>query len=103
MTQTNPESSTDRWRQKALAYMRANPHIYDEFYRRCCKAKVHQNRQKLGAKTIWEAMRWDFVTGKRWDESYALNNNYTRTFAEQVVEQNPEDFTGFFDFRNTDR
>ena len=91
---------TDYWRRKAWEFMRAHPHVYDEFYRRCCIAKVHQDRHKLGAKTIWESMRWDAVTGAHYNDEYALNNNFTKAFAERVVDENPEDFAGFFDFRD---
>ena len=95
----SPSSSTDRHRAEAHAFMRQHPQVYEHFYRFCVDAKV-AGVQKLGAKLVWERLRWELkVVGRSEPAKYALNNNYVKTFAERVVEENPEDFTNFFSFR----
>lgn len=54
--------------------------------------------KKIGAKAIWERMRWTMVVEKRLGDGYKLNNNFTSRIVRMVVTQHPE-LSAMFEFR----
>lgn len=56
---------------------------------------------RLGAKAIWERLRWNFMLRKAEGEKYRLNNNYTAYMARFAVDRVPT-LAGFFEFRAVD-
>jgi hypothetical protein len=53
---------------------------------------------KLGAKCIWERLRWNFFLRKPEDQQYKLNNNFTAYAARFAVDRAPE-LADYFEFR----
>ena len=46
--------------------------------------------QKIGAKAIWERMRWEISTNPTYGEYYKFNNNYTSRYARMAIAKNPK-------------
>jgi len=85
-------------REKFEAFHAANPHVFQEFARRALMLR-RQGRERYGAKSIFEGMRWDWA--KRTNDpasDFALNNNYTAFYARLAVERHQE-LEGFFEMR----
>ena len=55
---------------------------------------------KVGAKEIWERLRWHYKARKAEGEEWRLNNNYTAYAARMAMERVPE-LRGFFSVRET--
>ncbi|HSC08080.1 MAG TPA: hypothetical protein VLD59_14740, partial [Steroidobacteraceae bacterium] len=67
-----PESAT--LREAFERFHRENPQVYRLFCRFCDDA-IRAGRKHLGAKMIWERMRW-FARVETTDPEFKLNNNY---------------------------
>lgn len=75
-----------------------HPIVYQELVRlaRVWRASGHA---KLGIKTLFERLRWEWhVGGIRDDEGFKLNNNYTALYARKIMAENP-DLAGLFETR----
>ena len=46
--------------------------------------------QKIGAKAIWERMRWEINMNPTYGEYYKCNNNYTSRYARLAIAKNPK-------------
>lgn len=73
---------------------RENPHIYLAFARFTLEA-VRAGRSKIGAKLIWERLRWyTAVEAHRAPGTpapeYRLNNNWTAYYARKFMRDHPE-------------
>lgn len=78
----------------------ATPHG-QEAYRLFVKyaRAVHARGKRIGAKAIWERMRWQAMVRNRDDqEEYKLNNNYFPRVARKAMREYPE-LEGFFQTR----
>jgi len=78
-------------------YDAENPKVYPLFERFALEA-IGQGKMHLGAKMIWERMRWYAEVETRSDDGYKLNNNYTAFYARKFMELHPE-YRGFFSCR----
>lgn len=68
----------------------ANPHVYRLFERFACEAH-DRGATKVGAKAIWERMRWSvFVETNDPDRQFKLPNNYHALYARMFAARNPE-------------
>ena len=80
-------------------YIRENPKIWQQFRMLAVKLKA-KGIDRYGAKAIWEVLRYELaLKAVTSGEKYALNNNYTSRFARKLMEEEPEEFTGFFELR----
>jgi len=78
---------------------RENPHIYEAFARFTREA-VRAGCRKIGAKLIWERIRWHTaVETRRARGEYRLNNNWTAYYARKFMRDHPE-HQGLFDTRS---
>jgi hypothetical protein len=57
---------------------------------------------KVGAKAIWERLRWHYGVRKEAAERYALNNNYVAYMARFAMDR-AEELKGYFDLREAGR
>lgn len=75
-----------------------NPHVYRAFERFACEAM--RSGQRIGAKAIWERMRWHLMmeTSEHVNGGFKLNNNLTAYYARELMRRRPE-FCGFFEIR----
>lgn len=76
-------------------FHRNNPQVFDLFRRFAEQALLAG--QRVGAKAIFERMRWETAIVTRGD-TYSLNNSYTALYARLLEETDPR-FVGFFEQR----
>ncbi len=58
----------------------------------------HLRGRKIGAKAIWERLRWNHEVRKQEGDDFALNNNYTAHMARMAMDREPA-LRGFFEIR----
>ncbi len=78
------------------AFHAANPQVYDLF-RALTWQMVRAGRAKVGAKMIWERLRWEYAL-RTDDGAYRLNNNYTSRYARLLMANEPA-LAGVFETR----
>ena len=82
-----------------IQFLRDNPTVYPQFRLLAVKLKA-QGIQRWGAKAIWEVLRYELaLKSVTTGEKYALNNNFTSRFPRKLMNEEPEDFAGFFETR----
>lgn len=74
----------------------ANPQVY-ELFRALTWRLVQAGRRKVGAKMVWERIRWEYALATEGD-AYKLNNNLTSRYARLVMEREPA-LAGIFETR----
>ena len=65
-----------------------NPVVFNLFMEFCEEALA--TGQKIGAKAIWERMRWEINMNPTYGEYYKCNNNYTSRYARMAIAKNPK-------------
>ena len=82
-----------------LQFQRDNPSVYPQFRLLAVKLKA-KGIDRWGAKAIWEVLRYEMaLKSVTTGEKYALNNNFTSRFARKLMDEEPEEFAGFFETR----
>lgn len=66
------------------------------FIKLACGAKARGAR--VGAKEVWERLRWHYSMLRTAGEEFALNNNFTAYMARYAADKVPE-LKDFFEFR----
>ena len=89
------QSHADRFRPAFLAWLEANPHVYDEFEARALQ--VARVRRHYGARTIMEVIRHDTVVGNLTGE-WKIDNSVIPDCARLFALLHPE-YAGLFEFR----
>lgn len=80
-------------------FIAENPQIWRQFRLLAVKLKA-KGIDRWGAKAIWEVLRFELaLKAQTTGEKFALNNNYTSRFARKLMEEEPEEFAGFFETR----
>lgn len=74
-------------------YHRENPHIYRLFKRFALEA-IDRGRKHLGAKMIFERIRW-YTQVETTGDPFKINNNYHAYYARLFMRDHP-DYDGFF-------
>jgi hypothetical protein len=74
-------------------FHRENPHVYELFKRFAFEA-IHSGRSALGAKALWERMRW-YASFETTDQQFKLCNNHTAYYARMFMRDFPQ-YDGFF-------
>jgi hypothetical protein len=64
-----------------LEFHAANPSVYNLFVSFAREAK-NTGAGSVGAKAVWERLRWEVATDIRYRGEFKLNNNYTRKWLE---------------------
>ena len=83
-----------------VQFLRDNPTVYPQFRLLAVKLKA-KGIQRWGAKAIWEVLRYELaLKSVTTGEKYALNNNFTSRLARKLMNEEPEDFAGFFEIRS---
>lgn len=74
-----------------------NPHVYAQLVKMAREWR-RATDTKLGIKTLYERLRWEYgLTGKD-KHGFKLNNNYAPYYARLIMDENP-DLQGMFDLR----
>lgn len=85
---------------EVVQFMRDNPTVYPKFRMLAVKLKA-KGIDRWGAKAIWEVLRYEMaLKSVTTGEKYALNNNFTSRFARKLMDEEPDEFAGFFETRS---
>jgi hypothetical protein len=80
-------------------FIEENPDIWQQFRMLAVKLKA-KGIDRYGAKAIWEVLRYELaLKAVTTGEKYALNNNHVSRFARKLMDDEPEEFAGFFELR----
>ena len=80
-------------------FIEENPDIWRQFRLLAVKLKA-RGIERYGAKAIWEVLRYELaLKAVTTGEKYALNNNHVSRFARKLMEEEPDEFSGFFEIR----
>lgn len=80
-------------------FISENPHVYEKFRMLAVKVKA-RGFERWGAKSLWEVLRWDLaVSSNAHADQPKLNNNYTSRMARKLMEEDHEEWDGFFELR----
>lgn len=75
-----------------------NPEIY-EYFKRFAFEKINAGARKLGAKSVWERIRWETANAiDKKGREYRLNNNFTAAYARKFMRDFPQ-HEGIFETR----
>jgi hypothetical protein len=77
-------------------YHAANPHVY-QLFRRFTLQVINTGRERYGAKSIFEQIRWHTEIESK-GEDFKINNNYTPFYARMFMYEYPQN-DGFFRLR----
>jgi hypothetical protein len=82
----------ERWQ----AFHERNPAVFAAFERLALEA-LQRGRARIGAKALWERMRWDLDL-ELGDAAPKLNNDHVALYAREFARRHPE-HAGAFEFR----
>lgn len=75
------------WRK----FHRENPRIYALFERFTREALAGGSRQRLGARMVWERIRWELFVGTSGERShYRMNDHHVPYYAREFLRRNPD-------------
>ena len=75
----------------------ANPAVY-EALAKLARSALGRGKRRIGAKALWEVVRWDMWLATEGDEEFNLNNNYTSRYARLLMARET-DLRGVFVLR----
>lgn len=81
-------------------FHKANPSVYAAFERFALEALARRHR--IGARMIWERMRWELLLSTRGGGEFKLNDHYTPFYARLFMREHPE-HAGCFEVRGRGR
>ena len=90
---SDPSTIAGRWE----AFHAAHPEVYAAFERLALEA-WRRGKRRVGAKALWERMRWDLWIAAGEGDGPKLNNDYTALYAREFARRNPA-LRGLFEFR----
>lgn len=76
----------------------ANPHVYRAFVAIAREYLAATGRDHVGAKMLWEELRYRFAVRSRGESDYSLNNSYVSRMARLAAAREP-DLRTAFEFR----
>ncbi len=80
------------------AFHAANPHVYQTLVAMARQA-LQNGHQRLGVRTLWEAMRWELMFQTRRPEGdFKLNDHFTSRYVRLIVAQE-QDLAPLFELR----
>lgn len=80
-------------------FIAENPQVWERFRLLAVKLKA-KGVERWGAKSLWEVLRWELAVESNAPVSdYKLNNSYVSRMARKLMQEEPEDFAGFFETR----
>jgi hypothetical protein len=88
-----PEQRERTIRAEFQEFNAAHPEVYAMFERFALEAL--RFRRVIGAKAVWERMRWETSVGSEQAEDFRLNNNFTAYYSRLFMERHPEHVEAF--------
>lgn len=95
MSSRRTRAHVEAWEQ----FDHDNPQVWELFERFTLEA-IHGGARRLGARLVWERMRW-YSRVESTDRTFKLNNNYPQFYARKFLEHHPE-HAGCFQLRGED-
>jgi hypothetical protein len=83
--------------ERFRAFHEARPDVYQTFKRLALELR-RAGRERYGAKSIMETIRFYFATSGKDAEGWKVNNSFTSRYVRMLVEEHPE-FDQFFETR----
>lgn len=80
------------------AYDAAHPEVFAYMLTVARRVK-EKGFQKFSVRTIWEQMRWYFQIEKDAGADYKLNDHFHSRYARKLMQEYPDEFSGFFETR----
>jgi len=91
--------SFNKIEQAFIEFDTQNPEVYKQLVRLARQWRA-AGRAKLGIKTLFEKLRWEWhVAGLTESDGYKLNNNFTALYARKIM-KNEADLDGLFEIRS---
>jgi hydrogenase maturation factor len=91
--------SFNKIEQAFIEFDTQNPEVYKQLVRLARQWRA-AGKAKLGIKTLFEKLRWEWhVAGLTDSEGYKLNNNFTALYARKIMKNEP-DLDGLFEIRS---
>lgn len=87
------------WAEKARAFRKANPHVWDTFVQ-LCEMLINKGHKRFGVELIFNVMRWQTMLETTDDTGFKLNSNYKSAFARMFMEEYPQ-HEGVFETRES--
>lgn len=75
----------------------ANPHVYDRLVK-LARDLHERGRDRIGAKMLFEVLRWHHMSTVGDADGFKLNNNYHALYARLIMHREP-DLDGIFELR----
>ena len=91
------ELSIPSW--KFINWLENNEQVYEVFKKYAWQLKRGQRRDRYGAATIYQRMRWDTWIRETSISGFKLNNNWISFLSRLLMLEQPKHFTDFFDTR----
>lgn len=83
--------------ERFLRFHAASPHVY-RLFEKFTKEAASKGK-KVGARAVWERMRWELYFETSRDGDYKLNDHFTPYYARLVMLRN-EQLAGYFETRD---
>lgn len=83
--------------QRFWEFHESKPEVYQALAEMALAA-VRQGKKKVGAKALFERVRWELWLASSNDDEYQLNNNHTSRYARLLMARVPE-LRGVFELR----
>jgi hydrogenase maturation factor len=91
--------SFNKIEQAFIEFDTQNPEVYRQLVRLARQWRA-AGKAKLGIKTLFEKLRWEWhVAGLTESDGYKLNNNFTALYARKIM-KNEADLDGLFEIRS---
>jgi hydrogenase maturation factor len=91
--------SFNKIEQAFIEFDTQNPEVYKQLVRLARQWRA-AGKAKLGIKTLFEKLRWEWhVAGLTESDGYKLNNNFTALYARKIM-KNEADLDGLFEIRS---
>jgi hypothetical protein len=91
--------SFNKIEQAFIEFDTQNPEVYRQLVRLARQWRA-AGKAKLGIKTLFEKLRWEWhVAGLTDSDGYKLNNNFTALYARKIM-KNETDLDGLFEIRS---
>lgn len=76
--------------ERFTSFINANPQVYRAFVSLAREYLARTQSKRVGAKMVWERMRWEYAIRTRGESDYKLNNSYTSRLARLASSLEPD-------------
>lgn len=81
-----------------LKFHKKNPRVWIHF--RDLSRQAFRSGRKVGARCVWENIRWKMQIAERSDDGFVMNNNHAPYYARLLMLRHPE-LDGYFERRDS--